>query len=120
VKTLSLALFLLLICGCDRNKDQWVLQSYDKDKGYVFVKDGIQYEASCFGTGNPVLGVDNHPDPNPDAMPPTPAYQQNDCDEVLQYLHKPVPHFRLVYGSLLVYEEKDRNWKLEFEIKHAK
>lgn len=96
------------------------MQSYDKNAGYVFVRDGIQYEASCFATGQPVLGLDNHPDPNPDAMPPNPAYQQSDCDEILQFLHKPVPHFRLVYGSLLVYEEKERNWKLEFEIKHAK
>jgi hypothetical protein len=110
----------LILASCNGYKDRWVLESYDKDKGYVFVKDGIRYDATCVATGHPVLGLDNHPDPSPDALPPTPAYQESECDEVLQYMHKPVPHFRMVYGSLLVYEEKERNWKLEFGIKHAK
>jgi len=109
-----LALFVLGLTGCDLHSNQWVLQSYDRDKGYIFVRNGVQYEATCFATGYPVLGVDNHPDPNPDAMPPLPAYDQSTCSEILAYLHKPVPHFRQVYGSLLVYEEKEKNWKVEF------
>lgn len=113
-------LFLLFASSCNQTKDEWVLQSYNKGTGYVFVKDGVRYEARCFATGNPVLGTDNHPDPDPNAMPPFPAYDQSECSEILQYMHKSIPHFRMVYGSLLVYEEKEHNWKLEFEITHAK
>jgi hypothetical protein len=97
------------------------LQSYDKDKGYVFTKDGVQYEATCFATGHPVLGKppSEVPDPNPDALPPELAYNETSCGDVLAYLHKPVPNLRQVYGSILLLTE-EKNYKVEFEIKHAK
>jgi hypothetical protein len=46
--------FILALIGCDLHSNQWVLQSYDRDKGYVFTKDGVQYQATCFATGRPL------------------------------------------------------------------
>jgi hypothetical protein len=114
-------LLLLVLVSCNQSKDQWTLQSYDKDKGYVFVRNGVEYKAKCFATGQPVLGAppNETPDTSSDAMPPNPAFgQESACDNVLPYLHKPIPHFRQD-GSLLVLTE-EKNYKLEFEIIHAK
>jgi hypothetical protein len=61
------------------------------------------------------------PDTSPDAMPPDIAHNETSCTDILVYLGKPVPSLRQVGGSLLVLtEEKTDNYKLEFEIKHAK
>ena len=118
-----LAVCSLTLAGCNLHSNQWVLQSYDRDKGYTFTKDGVQYQATCFGTGRPMLGLppNQTPDMDPDSMPPEIAHDQTDCGDVLIYLHKPVPNLRQVGGSLLVFTEtENKNYKLEFEIKHAK
>jgi hypothetical protein len=115
------AIFLLLLAGCNLRSNQWVLQSYDQHEGYIFTKDGVQYQASCFATGTPMLGAppNETPDTNPEAMPPNVAHAQDDCGDILVYLHKPVPNLRQVGGSILLLTE-EKNYRLEFEIKHAK
>lgn len=118
-----LAVFSITLVGCNPHSNQWVLQSYDRDKGYIFVKDGVQYEATCFGIGRPMLGAPSNqtPDMDPDSMPPNIAHDQTNCGDILVYLHKPIPNFRQVGGSLLVFTEaENQNYKLEFEVKHAK
>jgi hypothetical protein len=112
-------LILLIFMSCNQ-ANQWVLQSYDKDNGYTFIRKGVSYQTHCFATGRPMLS-DNVPDTNPDALPPNPAFDgETDCADILPYLHKSVP-LRQVEGSLLVFtEENEQNWKLEFQIKEAK
>lgn len=68
-----------------------------------------------------MLRPENHPRPDtsPDALPPGPADEESACGEILQYLHKAVPNFKLVDGSMLLYIGK-KNYRLEFEIKEAK
>ncbi len=117
-----LPLFLIL-ASCNQAKDQWVLQSYDRNKGYIFVRNGVEYETTCLATGRPTLGAppNQTADTNPDALPPDIAHDETDCGDVLLYLHKPVPSLRQVGGSILVFTEvEEKNYKLEFEIKHAK
>ena len=114
----ALAGFVLVSC----NRDQWVLQSYDKDKGYTFVRNGVQYQASCWATGKPMLGYnvpDAKPDLSPDALPPEPARGEDSCGDILVYLHKPIPNLRQVYGSILLLTE-EHNERMEFVIKQAK
>lgn len=122
MKTQFLLVCLLLVCACSRAKDQWVLQAYDKARGYTFIKDGVEYHATCFAIGRPVLGLtsDAPPDTSPDAMPPEPVYDESYCSEILPYLHKPIPHFRLVGSVLLFTQVENNNFRLEFEIKDAK
>jgi hypothetical protein len=111
---------ILVLISCNRSKDQWVLQSYDVTNGYTFVRNGIEYRAKCVATGRPVLGTPPNeiPDLNPDAMPPDVVSSQSSCEDILPYLSKPVPKLRQVGVSLVLTEEK--NYKLEFEIIHAK
>ena len=59
------------------------------------------------------------PDTNPDAAPPDIALNETSCTDILVYLGKPVPNLRQVGGSILIFTE-EKNYKLEFEIKHAK
>jgi hypothetical protein len=111
---------LLLFTSCNRTNNRWVLQSYDKDAGYVFVQNGVSYQTHCFATGRPML-ANNVPDMSPDALPPNLAWNgEADCADILSYLHKPVP-LRQINGSVLVFTEEDnQNFKLEFTIKEAK
>jgi len=111
-------LLLMLLISCN-TRDQWTLQSYDRTKGYTFTRSGVSYQTTCFATGRPMLS-ETTPDTSPDALPPNPAFDgEVDCSDILPYLHKPIPNFRQVDGSLLVFTEK-QNFKLEFEIKEAK
>jgi hypothetical protein len=118
--SILLGILSLVLASCNQFKTQWLLQSYDRDKGYVFVRNGVEYQTKCFATGRPVLGVppNETPDTNPDAMPPDVALGQSPCEEILPYLSKPVPNLRQVGSTLLFTGEK--NYKLEFEIIHAK
>lgn len=61
------------------------MESYDKDNGYIFLKDGVRYDTTCFATGIPVLGADKKPDPDPDSLPPDVASSQEDCGDILVY-----------------------------------
>ena len=114
--------FLFFLISCNANRDHWTLKSYDKDEGYVFEKNGVEYRASCIATGSPVLGPENHPRPNTsrDALPPRPADDESACGEILQYLHKPVPNFKLVGSTTALLYIGEKNYRLEFEIKEAK
>jgi hypothetical protein len=110
------------LVSCNQTRDLWILQSYDKDKGYIFVRNGVQYEAKCVAVGQPILGNDGpnaKPDLSPDALPPEPASGEDSCGDILVYLRKPIPNLRQVYGSVLLLTE-ERNVRLEFEIKRAK
>jgi hypothetical protein len=112
-------LLLIFLTSCSGNNDEWILQSYDKTKGYTFTRNGVSYQTTCFATGRPMLS-DTVPDTSPDSLPPNPAFDgEVDCSDILPFLHKPIPDFRQVDGSLLVFTEK-QNFKLEFEIKEAK
>jgi hypothetical protein len=53
-------------------------------------------------------------------MPPDIAHDQTNCADILVYLRKPVPNFRQVESLLVFTEVENKNYKLEFEIKHAK
>lgn len=116
---------LLLLASCNRT-NQWVLQSYDKDKGYTFVQNGVSYRARCFAIGYVWLS-DGVPDANPDSMPSRLAQDQRECMDILPYLNRPIPKFREV-NSMLVFTEqgkyaldsKPQDYKLEFEIEEAK
>lgn len=99
------------------SKDQWILESYDKDKGYTFVHDGVAYHTRCFATGRPVLAGDK-PDLDTGALPPNPAFHESECDEILLYLHKPVPSLTRPYPSILLFVGP-QNQRLEFEIEKA-
>ncbi|HXZ19959.1 MAG TPA: hypothetical protein VEG63_08410 [Candidatus Acidoferrales bacterium] len=118
MKRVVLSLLVLTLAGCNSHKNDWVLQSYDKEKGYIFEHDGVMYQTRCYATGRPMLEA-NKPDLDPGALPPNIAVYQNECEDVLPYLHKPVPSFTHPYGSILLYTGKD-NYRLEFEIKEAK
>ena len=115
-----IAALIMFAAGC--NHGQWILKSYDKDEGYVFEKNGVQYRASCIATGSPVRGPENHtrPDTSPDALPPGPADDESACGEILRYLHKPVPNFKLVGSKTVLLYIGEKNYRLEFEIKEAK
>jgi hypothetical protein len=120
-KSVIIILIGLAVASCNSVRDQWVLQSYDKAKGYTFLRNGVQYQATCVATGQPVLGLnpDAKPDLSPDALPPDIAQGQDSCADILVYLHKPIPNLRQVYSSLLLLTQ-ERNQRIEFEIKQAK
>jgi hypothetical protein len=100
------------------SNNQWILQSYDQNKGYTFVQNGVSYQTDCAATGKPVL-QSGAPNTDPDALPPNLALDgESDCADILPYLHKSVP-LRQVDGTLLVFTE-EQNYKLEFKIREAK
>jgi hypothetical protein len=74
--------------GIDNHPGQWVLVSYSAEKGYVFSKDGVQYEAHCAG----FISADAI-----SKLPPgfifdaNPVVQEGICSAVLPYLHKQAP-----------------------------
>ena len=95
--------------GCGLN-DRWILQGYDEQNGYTFLHHGVEYKTECNWKG---------PTPDSKTLPSgTLVLDQRECEEVLKYLHKSVPHMRSD-GGLLVYREDDGN-SMEFEIKSAK
>lgn len=122
---MRIAYFLpaLMLVGCGLRSNEWVLQSFVEEKGYVFTKNGVQYQTTCVATGRPVVGrpPNEVPDADLDALPPDPAYSETSCSDILIYLGKPVPHLRQVGGSILVFTDAEhQNFRLEFEIKQAK
>ena len=98
-------------------KDEWILESYEEDKGYMFVHDGVTYHTRCFATGRPVL-PSGKPDLDPSALPPNPASQQSECGDILSYLHRPVPSLSRPYPSMLLFVGP-QNQRLEFVIEKA-
>jgi hypothetical protein len=116
--SVGVAVLLLATCTGRPSDGQWILEAYDKDKGFTFVHDGGVYHARCIATGRPML-AGGKPDLDPGALPPVLAHDESACGEVLPYLHKPVPSFTRPYPSILLFVGKD-NWRLEFEIAEAK
>lgn len=114
----GLTVLLVLACTGSPSKGQWILESYDKDAGYTFVHDGVVYKASCVATGRPMLPGDK-PDLDPRALPPNTASHQSECDDILPYLHQPVPSLTRPYPSILLFVGRG-NQRLEFEIENAK
>lgn len=113
-----LAVLLLAACAASSSKGQWILEAYDKGKGYTFVHDGRLYHTRCVATGRPVLPGDK-PDLDPGALPPNPASRQSECDAILPYLSKPVPSLTRPYPSILLFIGQ-HNQRLEFEIEQAR
>ena len=75
---------------------QWILESYNADKGYVLRKDGVTYLASCdYYFWGPISHDKNNPgEPFLDAGPGHGSQLQNDrgeCTRILAFIHKPVP-----------------------------
>ncbi len=113
----GLAVLLLAACAGSPSKGQWILESYDKSKGYTFVHDGAVYHTTCVATGRPMLPGDK-PDLDPGALPPNLASHQSECEDILPYLHKPVPSLTRPYPSILLFVGQ-HNQRLEFEIENA-
>ena len=113
-------LLTLILAGCTRTVDrvdvsgQWILESYDEKKGYVFRKDGIHYKTHCrlsylYEAGNV-----------------QPAISENECSAVLPYLHKPLPLEQGPRGPDLqilkfteTHEGGTKGWHCEFTIIEA-
>lgn len=83
-------LLILLLAGCSHptvtnslqtslpTGGQWILESYDATNGYMFVKDGIRYQAHCQLvrlSGGKAQAAD----------------REAACVDVLPYLHEVVP-----------------------------
>jgi hypothetical protein len=114
-----LVMVLLLFNSCNRSKDQWRLQSYDNEKGYTFMRNGVEYQTTCFAygwrdTGAPNLAWDHNITNNP-----VEATHENSCADILPYLGKPIPNLRQS-DEALYFEGKGTRLTLQFEIKHAK
>ncbi len=113
-------LLTLILAGCARSVDrvdvsgQWILESYDEKKGYVFRKDGVHYKTHCrlsylYEAGNV-----------------QPASSENECSAVLPYLHKPLPLEQGPRGpdlQILKFTENHeggtKGWHCEFTIIEA-
>ncbi len=113
-------LLTLILAGCARTVDrvdvsgQWILESYDEKKGYVFRKDGIHYKTHCrlsylYEAGN--------------VQPPS---SENECSAVLPYLHKLLPLEQGPRGPDLqilkfteTHEGRTKGWHCEFTIIEA-
>lgn len=77
---------------------QWVLESYDATKGYTFRRDGVSYLTNCFSIKRKVSKTDNPTmlrefgyvldGPSNVHMD---VKDQSQCNELLEYIHKPVP-----------------------------
>lgn len=111
--------------------DQWVLDSYSTEKGYLFMRNGAEYEAHCRGMYGPIVAKDGTDlsagmVPIPDGAIieplPIPVKPENFCSAILPYLHKSVP-FRQS-GDVLIYTEKGegafKNWTTELTIREAR
>jgi hypothetical protein len=114
-----LGIMVLLLASCNRSKDQWILRSYDKDKGYTFMRNGVEYLAKCFAFGWTEAGKTDIKWDNTISNNPVEATHENSCDEVLPYLGKPVPKLRQD-GTILYFDGNGTRFTLEFEIKSAK
>jgi hypothetical protein len=97
VRISVIGLLFVGLCGCqshtitvviDNYPGQWVLVSYDSEKGYVFAKDQVQYEAHCAGfiSGDAIRTL-----PPGFVLDPGPRTHESACSAVLPYLHKPAP-----------------------------
>jgi hypothetical protein len=91
------------LAACDRTppapKDppgQWILESYNADKGYVLRKDGATYLASCdYYFWGPISQDKNNPgEPYLDMGLGHGSQLDNnrgECTAILAFIHKPVP-----------------------------
>src|SRR5260370_17930132 len=77
-------LLTLILAGCTRTVDrvdvsgQWILESYDEKKGYVFRKDGVRYKSHC--SRSYLYEAGNFPD----------STSESACSPVLPYRHTPL------------------------------
>jgi|HubBroStandDraft_4_1064222.scaffolds.fasta_scaffold14353_4 hypothetical protein len=92
----------------------WILESYDEQKGYVFRKDGMRYKTHC--TRSYLSGTGNLPE----------ATSESECSAVLPYLHKPLPLEQGPRGpdsQILKFTETHeggtKGWHCEFTIGEA-
>jgi hypothetical protein len=116
----GLVIAICLLEGC-RHSDQpgqWILESYSADTGYVFRKDGVRYLAHCYNSMPPgVSSEDTRRNwerlTNGDGPP------ENECSEVLRYIHKPVPLTQEYQDDRLAFKD-ERGVLYEFRITEAK
>jgi hypothetical protein len=69
-----------------QKNSQWILESYDSVKGFTFSKDGVSYLTKC----SRIVWVHQPGISNPNGFQMD-VYDQNQCVELLPYLHKVVP-----------------------------
>lgn len=115
MRLIFLPVLSLVLIGCNRsNKGKWILESYDSNKGYVFVKDGVRYEAHCSGF--------TYADKDNQYRLGNLATHEWECSQVLAYIHKPVPTVQtlgLQASGLVIQDDKDK-WQSTFYISAAK
>ena len=77
-------ILLLLLAGCSNSapKGTWVLESYDANKGYVFSKDGVHYQAHCYAFDRAYEKTFD---------PTRYAHAESECAAITRYLHQPLP-----------------------------
>lgn len=88
LKSSSLLLMLLLILSCSRSKDKWFLRSYDNDKGYTFMRNGVEYQTKCFAFGWTDTTTPNFAWDHNIANNPVEATHEDSCVDILPYLSK--------------------------------
>jgi hypothetical protein len=113
------ALSVGILAGCDRvavSKDppgQWILESYDSEKGYVFRKDGVRYQAHC----NAVVWTKASGDWNINE-----EVSEGDCATVLPFLHKTLSLAPGGKPDIVHFDKYDPEikWTYAFKITEAK
>jgi len=91
-----------------KQSGQWILESYDADKGFTFSKDGVLYATRCDHISSKVSNIRID------------IQDQSQCARVLSYLHKTIPideSSEMVNGVIAYVDGNDL---LVFEILHAK
>jgi hypothetical protein len=119
VKARSVLLSVWALVGCaHRSQGQWVLESYSAEHGYVFRKDGVRYEAHC---SNSIPPGENAFDRKLVWQRATGKLEppENECSEVLPYLHKAVPLHQEPGADVLTFLD-ERKVVYEFTITEAK
>jgi hypothetical protein len=98
-----IAITASLLGGCHHSDypNQWIVESYSEDKGYVFRKNGVKYEAQCFldaKRGEDYVAVEARwKQTTGSSTPPEVA-----CFAVAQFVHQPIL-LNEIGGTNLVY-----------------
>lgn len=71
---------------------QWMLESYNAEKGYVFRKDHVKYEARCLGFTplKDIPSVQSAVEWHIVSVGSV-SYHEEECSDVLAYINKPIP-----------------------------
>jgi hypothetical protein len=108
-----------LLMGCNHfigQKDppgQWILESYNSEKGYVFRKDGVRYEAHC----GAVIWTKTDGDWDINEK-----VSESGCAVILPFLHMIVPLKPGGKPDVVHFDKQDPGikWTYAFKITEAK